>query len=109
MKKHFVHQEILLRPSSDYFKKEWCEINPEKNKNKKLSDRERVLELIWNGVLPELLPEIYLLNEENRPLILWEIYETPQWLELNLGDTESFPLDRYSINPGAIAHFACLN
>jgi hypothetical protein len=50
-----------------------------------------------------------LLNAENRPLILWEIYESPQWLELNLGDSEHIALDRYSINPGAIAHFACLN
>lgn len=109
MKKHFVHQEILLSPSSDYFKKEWCEINPEKNKKKKLSDRERVLELIWNGVLPELLPEIYVLNATQRPLILWEIYEWPQWLELHLGDTDTFTFDRHSIHPHAILHFACQN
>lgn len=108
MKKQLVFQEILLRPRSVYFKKEWCEINPEKNK-KKLSDTERVLQLIWNGVLPEILPEIYVQNAMQQPLILWEVYESNHLLELNLGDSAEIPLNRFSINPGAIAHFACLN
>lgn len=108
MKKQLVFQEILLRPRSDYFKKEWCEINPEKNK-KKLSDTERVMQLIWNGVLPEILPEIHVQNALQQPLILWEVYESQHFLELNLGDSAEIPLNRFSINPGAIAHFACLN
>lgn len=107
MKKHHIYQEILLNPYTTCFKKEWCEINP--IHRKKISEKEKLLELIWNGMLKELLPEISMLNRKRKPLTLWDIYEIKNLLEVNLGDSSDIPLDHRSISPGAVYHYACQN
>lgn len=107
MEKQPTYQEILLNPYSSCFKKEWCEIKP--TNRKMVSEKEKVLELIWNGMLKEILPEIAISDRCNKPLTLWDVYETKKFLELNLGDSSDVPLNHRSISPAAVFHFACLN
>lgn len=98
MKQINLHQEILLNSNSSFFKKDYCEQNA-KPSSKKLSQKEQVANMCWNGLLPELLPEITDLGKNDRPLLIWEINETQQMLDLRLGEADENLNDEFSINP----------
>ena len=98
MKKTFTNQEILLVPQSRFFKKDLCERDAKPNQ-KKLSDKEKLINLCWNGMLPELLPEISETTSAEKPLTIWEINETGQLLDLRLGEYDESMNDEWSINP----------
>ena len=108
MKKINTSQEILLMPGASFFKRDWCEkhSNPDK---KQLSQKEQLIELCWNGVLPGLLPEISETNDNDKPLTIWEINETDNLLDLRLGDSDQSLNDEWSINPYVFLELAGLN
>ena len=54
MKKKISNQEILLMQNSSFFKQDWCE-KATNARTKKLSQKDLVIQLCWDGVLPELL------------------------------------------------------
>jgi hypothetical protein len=98
MKHINLNQEILLNSNSSFFKKDYCEQNA-KPQQKKLSQKEQVANMCWNGLLQELLPEICDTDRNEKPLILWEINETQQMLDLRLGEIDQNLNDEFSINP----------
>ncbi|RYY47531.1 MAG: hypothetical protein EOO06_12320 [Chitinophagaceae bacterium] len=98
MKQINLNQEILLNSSSSFFKKDYCEQNA-KPADKQLSQKEQVVNMCWNGLLPELLPEISDRGTDSKPLPLWEINETQQMLDLRLGEFDENLNDEFSINP----------
>jgi hypothetical protein len=98
MKHITTNQEILLIPGTSFFKRDWCE-KEEKQNAKKLSQKEQLIELCWNGVLPELLPEIFETTSQDKPLTLWEINESDKLLDLRLGEFNETLNDAWSINP----------
>jgi len=102
MKHITTNQEILLIPGTSFFKRDWCE-KEEKQHSKKLSHKEQLIQLCWNGVLPELLPEICATTPQNKPLTLWEINESAKLLDLRLGEFNETLNDGFSINP-----FVCI-
>ena len=98
MKKTSTNQEILLVPKSQFFKKDLCEKDAKPNQ-KKLSGKEKLINLCWNGLLPELLPEISETTSTEKPLTIWEVNETGHLLDLRLGEFNEFINDEWSINP----------
>ena len=98
MKHINLNQEILLNSNSSFFKRDYCE-QQAKPSSKKLSQKEQVVNLCWNGMLPEILPEISDTDMNEKPLILWEINETQQMLDLRLGEMDQNLNDEFSINP----------
>jgi hypothetical protein len=74
-------QELLLNVNSSFCKREWCEKN---EKQQTLSASERLKNICWDGLLPELLPEICL-KEDSKPLILWEMMGMSNLLHLKMG------------------------
>ena len=98
MKPIKLSQEILLNSNSSFFKRDYCELNA-KPQQKKLSQKEQVANMCWNGLLPELLPEICDTGRDEKPLILWEINETQQMLDLRLGELDENLNNEFSINP----------
>ncbi|RYY71703.1 MAG: hypothetical protein EOO13_02250 [Chitinophagaceae bacterium] len=98
MKHINLNQEILLNNSSSFFKRDYCEQNA-KPAAKKLSQKEQIVNMCWNGLLPELLPEITDRSSNNKPLIIWEINETENLLDLRLGEQDQTLNDEFSINP----------
>ena len=71
MKTNSTQQEILLLTGTTFSKREWCE-NISGNKNN-LTEKEQLEEACWNGLLPEILPEVYLRTESDKKLFLWQI------------------------------------
>ena len=108
MKKTSTNQEILLQTNSKFFQKDWCELNNSKN-DKKLSQKEQLIQLCWNGMLKEMIPEIFESEAGEKPLTLWEINEAGNMLDLRYGDFDQQIDDEYSINPYLIMDFASMN
>jgi hypothetical protein len=103
-----INQEILLVPASSFFKKDWLEKN-NNGQTKHLSQKEQLIQLCWNGVLPCLLPEICEMAQNRKPLTLWEINETGNMLDLRMGETNQPANDEWSINPYVYLELAELN
>ena len=98
MKQIYSNQEILLNSNSSFFKREYAE-REQKNSSKKLSQQEQIAEMCWNGLLPELLPEICDTGANQKPLSIWEINATSQMIDLRLGEFNENLNDAFSINP----------
>jgi hypothetical protein len=75
-------QELLLNVNSSFCKREWSE--KKDGKQQTLSATERLKTLCWDGMIPELLPEICV-KQNNRPLILWEMMGLSNILHLKMG------------------------
>jgi len=63
------------------------------------SEKEILTEACWNGLLPEILPEVVEQLPAGKKIYLWEIKEADAFIELELGELQE-STDRYfSINP----------
>lgn len=98
MKERNINLEILLVSNCGYLKRDWCEIKPNE-KDKKLSEKEQLAKLCWNGMLKEMIPEIIDLGPGIKPLTLWEINDSGNLLDLRYGDFDIELNDEWSINP----------
>ena len=108
MKQITTSQEILLVPGTSFFKRDWCEKETSQH-SKKLSQKEQLIQLCWNGVLPELLPEICETTQQQKRLTLWEINESERLLDLRLGEFNDSLNDGWSINPYVCIVMAGMN
>ncbi|MGB4844481.1 MAG: hypothetical protein WBP16_08455 [Ferruginibacter sp.] len=108
MKKISANQEILLLTNSGFFKRDWCELNGGHN-DKTLSQKEQLIKLCWNGMLQEMIPEIFEINPGKKLLTLWEINESGNLLDLRYGNIDNEMNDEWSINPYVYLTFAEMN
>lgn len=108
MKNFTTNQEMLLLPTCSQFRKDWCEIKTAPG-NKKLSQKEKLISLCWNGMLPEILPEVTEQAEAGTPLRIWEINETRNLLDIRMGEYDEPMNDEWSINPYVFHSLVNLN
>ncbi|MBL7700971.1 MAG: hypothetical protein JNM14_01870 [Ferruginibacter sp.] len=108
MKTRSTNQEILLMANASYFKREWSQLNGNKN-DKQLSQREKLIHLCWNGMLNEMMPEILQSGAGKNTLTLWEINQSGNMLDLRYGDIDKEMNDGWSINPYVYLTFAITN
>ncbi len=106
MKTNSTQQEIILLTGTTFSAREWCE--REGNKENNLSDKEQLEEACWNGLLPEMLPEVYLQDEDHK-LFLWQIKECKSFIEIGLGETPESVEGRFSIDPYSFLSFQLLS
>ncbi len=92
-------QEILLINGSSFLSREWCEKNNSTNPDK-LTEIEKIEEACWNGILQELLPEIFNQTQKNG-FYLWRITITSSFLELELGQFPAESDKYYSLDPAS--------
>ena len=97
MKDISTQQEILLVTGTSFSKRQWSEKDP--SDDHPVTEQEQLEKACWDGLLKELLPEIFKKNDDGRELYLWQISEAGSFIELELCDhPESFE-KIYSINP----------
>jgi len=108
MKKRSTNQEVLLLTTGNFFNQDWCELKGSNN-DKALSQKEQLIKLCWNGMLQEMIPEIFEINPGKKPLTLWEINESGNLLDLRYGDIDNEMNDEWSINPYVCLTFTELN
>ena len=63
---------------------------------KQLSEKERLEEACWNGLLGEMLPEI---SEPSKSLHIWQVREGSSFLEVELSEFPSEKDKHFSIDP----------
>jgi hypothetical protein len=106
MKTSASQKEILLVINNSFAQREWCSM--ESVNDKTLSAQERMEEACANGLIYELLPEIFE-APDNKKLYLWQMRPGFSFLQLDYGE---FPLaveKRTSIDPHNSLTCMCYN
>src|SRR5580700_11142070 len=98
MKPASKQQEIILMLETTFLWREYLE-NDDSVKENFLSEKEKLVEACWNGLLFKMLPEIIEFSDKSEQLYLWQIKEASYFLELELGQSRE-PVDSFfSIDP----------
>lgn len=107
MKTNSTQKEILLLTGTTFSKREWSEKVSGKKNN--LTEKEQLEDACWNGLLPEILPEVYSHIEENKKLFLWHIKQGKSFIDLELGDIPEEMEKQFSIDPYSFMYFQLLS
>ncbi len=98
MKTNSTQQEVLLVTGTSFATGQLCK-NDNSSNNNQLNDIEQMAEACWNGLLPELLPEIFNKTLVDKKTYLWQIREGNSFLELEFADFPEQKDDFFSIDP----------
>ncbi len=90
--------EILLLTGTSFAARQCCEKDDFGNPNP-LSPVDQLQAACWNGLLPEMLPEVLEDAAPGGKLFLWQVYETASFLELEIGERPEEKDRYYSIDP----------
>ena len=87
MKTNSTQREILLVTNNSFAQRQWC--NKENNRAGASTPQEQMEEACANGLIYELLPEIFE-APENKKMYLWQMRPGFSFLQLEYGE---FPLE----------------
>jgi hypothetical protein len=107
MKNNSTQQEILLLTGTTFSTRECCE--KEGGKQNFPTEKERLENACWNGLLLEILPEVYSNIGDDKKLFLWQIKEGKSFIELDLGEIPEDIEQRFSIDPYSFLHCQSLS
>ena len=96
MKTISTQQEILVITGTSFSRRQWSEKNNSDPFNSEIEELEKAC---WNGLIKELLPEIFDRNEDGEELFLWKICEADAFLELDLSEYPGSLEKIFSVNP----------
>jgi hypothetical protein len=98
MKTVYTQQEVLLMTGTHFLSGHLSE-HSDSPGERPLTDKERLEEACWNGLLQSVLPEICTPAADGSLLYLWQVKEGASFLELDLCEVPA-ALDKYlSIDP----------
>jgi hypothetical protein len=84
-----IHQqEILLACNTSFLSKIYFE-NCNAGSSDIFIELEKIEEACWNGLLEEVLPEIFTKNTSDKPIYIWEIREYNSIMEIEMGEFPS--------------------
>jgi len=92
MAKCLNQQEVVLISGSRFANRQQLERDAEQSK---VTPEEKFREACWNGLLKEMLPEIFLMTDEPSKLFLWQMREAQFVLALQMAE---FPTEVDLIN-----------
>jgi len=98
MKATSTQQEILLMTGTSFANRQ-SEDKSGNDKSKNLSQRERLEEACWNGLLKEMLPEVFKEVDKEKELYLWHIKEASSFIELELAEFPEEKDSHLSLDP----------
>ena len=97
MKNIQIYQELIVFTNTHFSARGWS-LKEDDTKDKELPPKERLKNACWNGLIPELLPEVCE-KTYDPSLTLWEVFEADNFLELVFGDDFQKSENFFSINP----------
>lgn len=92
MARYLNKQEVVLITGSRFANRQYLEKDAEQSK---ATQDEKFREACWNGMLKEMLPEIFLMTDEPAKLFLWQMREAQHVLALQMAE---FPTEVDMIN-----------
>jgi hypothetical protein len=98
MKSYGTQKEILLLTATSFAARQYSEKDePENAQN--IPGKEKLKDACWNGLLKEMLPEVFLFNEPGAKLFLWQVREARQFFALEMSEYPKM-VDKYlSVDP----------
>src|SRR5687767_5223267 len=105
MKAVTAQQEILLMTGTSFSSRNWCEKDVTEDKN--VSDEEMLMEACWNGLLPDMLPEICNPYQGEKKLFLWAVTEAHAFIDVVMGEVQEETEQFHSINPYSFTSVQC--
>lgn len=99
METNFTQQEILLNKGAKFLANDWSLKQAPDPANNNQAGIEKLEEACWNGLLKDIIPELFSLENDTSKLTLWKVRQMSAFIELELADYPA-ATDRYfSINP----------
>lgn len=98
MKNISTQQEVLLLTGTGFSARQYCE-NNNTDSAKNLSENEKLKEACWNGLLKDILPEVFLLSGPEAKLYLWQMREALHFFALEMGEQPAEIDTYFSIDP----------
>ena len=102
-----IQQEILLMTGTSFSSRQCLEKREDEHRS--FSEKEYLQEACWDGLLPEILPEICGWALENKPLYLWHVKENKSSIEIDLADAPGEMEKIFSIDPYAFMSVKLMN
>lgn len=102
MEEQSTQQEVLLLTGTSFSARQRIE-NEGMKSNPNLDETSQLEEACWNGLLPAMLPEIWAMNNIDKPVYIWKIREGAAFLEVEIGDVPRDMDAYYSLDPYAYA------
>jgi hypothetical protein len=96
METKFAQQEILLITGTTFSSHQLSELDDDHNAN---SEKEKLEEACWNGLLSEILPEVFRQPCNTKKLYLWDVKEAQHFIELELSEYPELIDNYFSIDP----------
>ena len=93
METNSTQQEILLLIGTKFSSRHYSE---QDDKNH-LTQKEQLEEACWNGLLQDMLPELY--EAHGNKLYMWQVWETNSFIEIELGELPEEKEKYLSIDP----------
>ena len=100
METHNTQQEVILVTGTGFTSKQYHE-RDSLDGSKNLTEREKLQEACWNGLIQEKLPEVFFPAQDNNRVYLWQLKEGNHTLSLELGEFPQAIDSLYSIDPYA--------
>lgn len=102
-----LQQEILLMTGTSFSSRLYCQDIG--TINKIYTETEHLQEACWNGLLPEMLPEICEWAFQNKTLYLWQVKENRSCIEIDIAEAPSMMERDFSIDPYAFLSVKFMN
>jgi hypothetical protein len=106
MKTNSTQREILLVTNNSFAHQQWC--NKDNGANNSFSAAEQMEEICANGLIYELLPEVFE-SPENKKMYLWQMHPGFAFLQLEYGELPLAIDKAKSIDPHNSLSYMCYN
>ena len=93
-----AQQEILLMTGTSFSARTWC-ANDDKEEQKNITPEDKLMDACWNGLLPEILPEICKSQIDGKKIFLWQVTQASHSIDVELGEVPGHTDKYFSINP----------
>lgn len=98
MSQIYTQQEVLLVTGSRFANRQYCEKDGNEQA-KSLPQSEKLKEACWNGLLKDILPELFFMVNPEAKMFLWQMRECQNLLAMEMAE-EPCEIDYYaSIDP----------
>ncbi len=91
-------QEILIAYNSSFLSKIYFE-KCNAGSSEIFIILEKIEEACWNGLLEEVLPEVFTMNTPHRPIYIWEIREYNSIMKIEMSEYPSSKNNYLCIDP----------
>ena len=98
MKNRSTQQEVLLMTATRFASRQYSEKDVS-GPSQSSPANERLKDACWNGLLKEMLPEVFLLNDPEKELFIWQVREAIQFFALEMAEYPSMINKHMSIDP----------